>query len=38
VLRDGVATAAAKARLPEIEMEITRRLSRWEELEEIAAG
>jgi ABC transport system ATP-binding/permease protein len=38
VLRDGVAAAAAKARLGEIEVEITQRLARWEELETLAAG
>jgi ATP-binding cassette subfamily F protein uup len=38
LLRDGAATAAAKARLSEIEQEIARRLARWEELETIAAG
>ena len=38
VLRDGAATAAAKARLGEIEVEITQRLARWEELETLAAG
>jgi ABC transport system ATP-binding/permease protein len=38
VLRDGAATAAAKARLGEIEIEIMQRLARWEELETLAAG
>jgi ABC transport system ATP-binding/permease protein len=38
VLREGAATAAAKARLAELESEIVRRLARWEELETIAAG
>jgi ATP-binding cassette subfamily F protein uup len=38
LLRDGAATAGAKARLSEIEQEIARRLARWEELETIAAG
>jgi ATP-binding cassette subfamily F protein uup len=38
VLRDGIASASAKARLAELESEISRRLARWEELETIAAG
>ncbi|HEY2895546.1 MAG TPA: ATP-binding cassette domain-containing protein [Gemmatimonadaceae bacterium] len=38
LLRDGAATAAAKARLGEIESEIAQALARWEELETIAAG
>jgi ABC transport system ATP-binding/permease protein len=38
VLRDGAATASAKARLLEIESELSSRLARWEELETIAAG
>lgn len=38
LLRDGVATTAAKARLVAIESEIAARLARWEELESIAAG
>jgi len=38
VLRDGAATAAAKARLGEIEREIAQALARWEELETIATG
>jgi ABC transport system ATP-binding/permease protein len=38
VLRDGAATASAKARLAELESEMARRLARWEELETIAAG
>jgi ATP-binding cassette subfamily F protein uup len=38
LLRDGVAVAAAKARLLAIESEIAASLARWEELETIAAG
>jgi ABC transport system ATP-binding/permease protein len=38
VLRDGIAVAAAKARLVTIESEIAASLARWEELETIAAG
>lgn len=38
LLRDGAAIAATKARLGAIEQEIARRLTRWEELETIAAG
>jgi ATP-binding cassette subfamily F protein uup len=38
MLRDGVATAAGKARLGEVETEIARLLARWEELETLAAG
>jgi ABC transport system ATP-binding/permease protein len=38
VLRDGAATATAKARLVELEREIAQQLARWEELETIAAG
>ena len=38
LLRDGAATASAKARLAEIERDIAQRLARWEELETIAAS
>ena len=36
-LRDGVAVTAAKARLAAIEVELAELVSRWEELETIAA-
>ena len=38
LLRNGAATVAAKTRLAAIESEIELRISRWEELETIAAG